>query len=122
MLLRKWPLHHLDASQLENIKRIAAPIVFHIGYLFDITQIDEALRTCRTREVRDKHQLIHRPRAVAIDHRVFFRVEAATVARLIAVASIRQAGSIAIIADGENLAVIRRRDHRAHFEATTRRA
>ena len=105
------------AHGFQHIDGVPFPVAVPVHYLLDVAQVDQALGAGGAGQVGDKYVLLRLPRGVAVDHRVFFRVQAATVAGFFPVAGVGQARGVAVVADGQYLAVVGGGDDRADGQA-----
>jgi len=99
-----------DTDGFEELNRVLDPIVFSVKYFFYISEIDESFGAGHAREMSDENKLLYEPGRIAVDHRIFFGVQAPAIAGLVAIASVVQPGRVAIVADGENFSEVSRGD------------
>jgi hypothetical protein len=83
---------------------------------FDVAQIDQALGTTGTGQMRDENVFFEETWTIAIDHGVFFGVQAAAVANFVAIALIWQSGRVSVVPDGKYFAKVGAGDHCTDLE------
>ena len=115
-------LVHSNADRFQDIDRVPFSVTVSVHDLFDIAQVDEPLGAGGARQVGDEDQLFRLAWCVAVDHGVFFRMQAAAVAGFFPVTGVRQAGRIAVVSHREDFSVVGGGDHGANAEAGTGRA
>ncbi len=109
-------MNDVDADRLQKIDRLRRTILGAIENSFDAAKIDQALGAGGARQMCNKNVFLHRTRRIAIDHGVFLGVQTPAVAGLGPVTSIWQPSGVAVIANRENFAIVRGRDHRPDVE------
>lgn len=103
-------MNDFNANSFKQLERSDGAIRLCVVYFFDVTQVNEPLSTGRAREVSYEGEFFDHAWAVTVDHGIFFRMETATVTRFVPIATIRQPGGIAIVANGQNFSEISARD------------
>ena len=112
----------VNADLIKETNRILRAVVLCEENLFNSTQIDQPFGAGTAGKMSDKNMFLRGSGRVAIDHGIFFGVEAAAVASFVAITGVRKTSCISVVTDRQNLAVIGARDDRADIEAATRRA
>jgi ethanolamine utilization microcompartment shell protein EutL len=115
-------LLYFDSDGFQQFHRILHAVVFAVENFFDVAQIDEALGAHHARQVSDENIFLNGPWSVAIDDGVFFRVQAAAVARFFTVAAVMKPAGVAVVAYSQDFAKIGARDDRANLKAMTSRS
>ena len=99
-----------DADGFQNLQRVFDSIVLSVEDRFDVSQVDEPFGALNAGKVSDENIFLDMPRGIAVNDGVFFRMKASTVAGLLAIASVVESGSVAVVSDSENFSKIRARD------------
>ena len=111
-------LENGDTGTGEQGNGIASAVIRAIKHFPDISEIDDPLGTHRAGEMGDEQYLLLPPRSVAVDNRVFLRVKTSAIALFFSIATVGQPGCVAVVADGENFAIVRGGDDGSHSKTT----
>jgi hypothetical protein len=106
-----------DADGFEECNGVLDSVGFSVKDLLDVAEVDQSLGTLNAGQVRDKDPFFNQAGSIAIDDRIFLGVQAAAVARLIAIAPIVEPGGIAVVTNGEDFSEIGAGDDSTHLQA-----
>lgn len=107
-----------------DLRKKFGPIWIAVGFgikdRLDPPKIDQTLTASSTGVMGDKDNFWNCAGAVAVDNRVFLRMQATTLPRNICVAAISQTAGIAVVPDSQNFSIIAGSDHRSDLKPSTR--